>query len=85
MHKGLSSKKQAGSFETQGLKIQVTEELIDELTKSRPNQKTIKNLMSKIGLEYIDNDIDQLSKVLAYVSGLRMKSAKNLSRKEIEL
>ncbi len=85
MLKGLSAKKIEDRVETESFQLNVTKTLIDELTKPRPNQKLIKELMSKIGLEYIHNDIDQLSKVLTYVSGIKVKSTKNPSQKELEL
>ncbi len=65
--------------------LNTAELLIDELIKDQPDQKLVKNLMSKIGMKYSANGIDQMSQILTFLSDFKAKKTKNGIQKDIGL
>lgn len=48
--------------------------LIEELMKSKPDQKRVKVMMEKAGLKYSTNYIEQMNTVLRFISSPKLKS-----------
>lgn len=59
------------------------EELVEELTKNRPNQNKVKKLMQEQGLDYSADPVEQMTRVLSAVS--QINKFKKQKRQVVEL
>ena len=69
------------------LALEVINDLVQEVTKNKPDQVVVKKLMMQAGLDYEPDLIRQMGAVLALVSerSPELKKSEDKKRKEVDL